>query len=43
MFHMIFVQAAEFDLLPGRHKVYVFKNLLLKNHKENEADILHTC
>ena len=35
VFHVNVVQIAEFDLLPGRHKVYfckIFENLFLKNH-----------
>ena len=44
---MTFVQIAEFDWLSGRQKgsipVKMFKNLLLRNHMEDEAETLHTC
>ena len=47
MFHMTFVQIGVFDWLSGRQKesifVKMFKNLLLRNHMENEAKIWHTC
>ena len=48
MFHLSFVQIAEFDWLPGRQKRLVFEknvknNLLLRNHKVDEADNFHTC
>ena len=47
MIHMNFVQIAEFDWLPWQHKEYIFeqifKNLLLRNHKGDEAETLHTC
>ena len=47
MFHMTFVQIGEFDWLSGRQKgsifVKMFKNLLLRNHIEDEAETLHTC
>ena len=43
MFHITFVQIGVFDWLSGRQKgsifVKMFKNLLLRNHKE----ALHTC
>ena len=39
MIHMNFVQIAEFDWLPSEK---IFKNLL-RNHKEDEAETLHTC
>ena len=45
-FRMSFVQIAEFDWLPGRKRVNLkqnVKNLLLRNHKVNEADSFHTC
>ena len=44
---MTFVQIAVFDWLSGRQKGYIFvkmfKNLLLRNHMEEEAETLHTC
>ena len=47
MFHMTFVQIGVFDLLSGRQKgsifVKIFKNLLLRNHFEDEAETWHTC
>ena len=47
MFHITFVQIGGFDWLSGRQKgsifVKMFKNLLLRNHKENEAETWHTC
>ena len=47
MFHITFVQIGVFDWLLGRQKgsifVKVFKNFLLRNHKEDEAETLHTC
>ena len=47
MFHITFVQIGVFDWLSGRQKgsifVKMFKNLLLKNHKEDEAESWHTC
>ena len=47
MFHTTFVQIGEFDWLSARQKgsifVKTFKNLLLKNHKEYEAEFWHTC
>ena len=46
-FHMTFVQIGVFDRLSGRQKgsifVKMFKNLLLRNHIENEAETWHTC
>ena len=46
-FHKTFVQIAEIDWLPGRQKGLMFeKNVkipLLRNHKVDEADTLHTC
>ena len=46
-FHMTFVQIGEFDWLSGRQKglnfVKMFKNLLLRNHKGDEAETWHTC
>ena len=47
MFHITFVQIGVFDWLLGRQKgsifVKMFKNLLLRNHKEDEAQTWHTC
>ena len=47
MFHITFVQIGVFDWLSGRQKgsifVKMFKNLLLRNHKEDEAETWHTC
>ena len=47
MFHITFVHIGVFDWLSGRQKgsifVKKFKNLLLRNHKEDEAEIWHTC
>ena len=47
MFHMTFVQIGEFDWLSGWQKgsifVKMFKNLLLRNHIGDEAEIWHTC
>ena len=47
MFHITFVQIGVFDWLSGRQKgsffVKMFKNLLLRNHKEDEAKTWHTC
>ena len=47
MFHTTFVQIAQFDWLTVRHKEYIFekifKILLLKNSKEDEAETWHTC
>ena len=46
-FHMTFVQIGVFDWLLGRKKgsifVKMFKNLLLRNHIEDEAETWHTC
>ena len=43
---MNFVQIAEFDWLPWQHKGQmfekIFRNLLLRNRKEDEAETLHT-
>ena len=45
MFHITFVQIGGFDWLSGRQKgsifVKMFKNLLLRNHKEDEAETWH--
>ena len=47
MFHATFVQIGEFDLLSARQKgsifVKMFKNLLLRKRKEDEAETWHTC
>ena len=47
MFHIPFVQIGVFDWLSGWQKgpifVKMFKNLLLKNNKEDEAKTWHTC
>ena len=47
MFHITFVQIGVFDWLSGRQKgsIYVkmFKNLLPRNHMEDEAETWHTC
>ena len=47
MFHITFVQIGVFDWLSGRQKgsifVKMFKNLLLRNHMEDEAETWHTC
>ena len=47
LFHATFVQIGEFDGLSGRQKgsifVKMFKNLLLRNHKGDEAETWHTC
>ena len=44
---MTVVQICEFDWLSGRQKgsifVTMFKNLLLRNHKGDEAETWHTC
>ena len=40
------VQNAEFDWLPGRQKGLTFVKMLknlLRNHKVEKADTLHTC
>ena len=46
-FHMTFVQIGVFDSLSGLQKgsifVKMFKNLLLRNHIEDEAETWHTC
>ena len=43
---MTFVQIGEFDWLSGRQKglifVKMFKNLLLRNRKEDKAETWHT-
>ena len=45
-FHMTFVQIGVFDWLSGRQKESIFvkmlKNLLLRNHMEDEAQTWHT-
>ena len=47
MFRITFVQIGVFDWLSGRQKgsifVTMFKNLLLRNHMEAEAETWHTC
>ena len=47
MFHITFVQIGVFDWLSGQQKgsifVKMFKNLLLRNHMEDEVETLHTC
>ena len=47
MFHITFVQISIFDWLSGQQKgsifVKMFKNLLLRNHMEDEAETWHTC
>ena len=44
---MTFVQIGAFDWLSWRQKdsifVKMFKNLLLRNHMEDEAETWHTC
>ena len=46
-FHTTFVQIGKFDWLSARQKgsifVKMFKNLLLRNHKWDEAETWHTC
>ena len=46
MFLIIFVQIGVFDWLLGRQKasifIKMFKNLLLRNHMEDEAETWHT-
>ena len=46
-FVRLFVQIGESDWLSGRQKgsifVKMFKNLLLRNHKGDEAETWHTC
>ena len=46
-FIRLFVQIGEFDWLSARQKgsifVKMFKNLLLRNHKADEAETWHTC
>ena len=47
MFHTTFVEIGEFDWLSARQKgsifVKMFKNLLPRNHMEDEAETWHTC
>ena len=47
MLHITFVQIGVFDWLSGWQNrsifVKMFKNLLLRNHKEDEAETWHTC
>ena len=47
MFRINIVQIGVFDWLSGRQKgsifVKMFKNLLLRNHTEDEAETKHTC
>ena len=47
MFYITFVQIGVFDWLSGRQKgsifVKMFKNLLLRNHMEDEGKTWHTC
>ena len=47
MFHTTFVQIGEFNWLSARQKesifVKMFKNLLLRNHKWDEAETWRTC
>ena len=47
MFHITFVKIGVFDWLTGWQKGPIFvkmlKNLLLRNHKEEEAKTWHTC
>ena len=47
MFHTTFVEIVEFDWLSAQQKgsifVKMFKNLLLRNHKKDEAVTWHTC
>ena len=47
MFHITFVKIGACDWLTGRQKGPIFvkmlKNLLLRNHKEDEAKTWHTC
>ena len=44
---MTFVEVGEFDWLSAWQKGSIFvkmlKNLLLRNHKEDEAETWHTC
>ena len=46
-FHMTFVQIGAFDWLSGLRKGSIFekmfKDLLLRNHMEDEAETWHTC
>ena len=47
MFNTTFVEIGEFNWLSARQKasifVKMFKNLLLRNHKMDEAETWHTC
>ena len=44
MFQMTYVQIPEFDWLPRQQKGYfLLENSLLRKHKFDEADTLHTC
>ena len=50
MFHITFVQIGIFDWLSGggggqKGSIFVkmFKNLLLRNHMEDQAETWHTC
>ena len=47
MFHRTFVHIGVFDWLSGWQKwsifIKMFKNLLLRNHMEDEAETWHTC
>ena len=47
MFHITFVQISVYDWLSGLQKgsifVKMFKNLLFRNHMEDEAETWHTC
>ena len=47
MFHTTFVQISEFDWLSVWQKgsifVKMFKKLLLRNHKGDEAETWHKC
>ena len=47
MFHTTFVQIAKFYLLTGQLEGYIseiiFKILLLRNRKGDEAETWHTC
>ena len=45
MIHMNFVQIAEYDWLQHKGLFFenIFKNLLLRNRKGDEAETLHTC
>ena len=47
MFRITFVQIGVFDWLSGRQKgsifIKMFKNLLLRNHMEDEGETWHIC